>query len=107
MGQSQLQGYLPHQGRHAADARAGGGEGALQDSSGASGGGWMGEGMGDGCPVPPLALGMDRQDRVYSQRSKERFFPTSGSSEQEWGTSLIRTPPPVGPYSSPMHRDLW
>jgi len=23
------------------------------------------------------------------------------------GTSLIRTPPPVGPYSSPMPRDLW
>ena len=23
------------------------------------------------------------------------------------GTSLIRTPPPVGPYSSPMLRDLW
>ena len=23
-----------------------------------------------------------------------------------WGTSLIRPPPPVGPYSSPMPRDL-
>jgi len=23
------------------------------------------------------------------------------------GTSLIRTPPPLGPYSSPMPRDLW
>ena len=23
------------------------------------------------------------------------------------GTSLIRTPPPIGPYSSPVPRDLW
>jgi len=33
--------------------------------------------------------------------------PLSDPTIGTWGTSLIRNSPPVGPYSSPMPRDLW
>ena len=49
-------------------------------------------------------------DRVRFLAARPRPLPTTRPkpvSIDYRGTSLIRTPPPVGPYSSPMPRDLW
>ena len=44
-------------------------------------------------------------------RAREREIDRERAKEGEWlghrVTSLIRTPPPLGPYSSPMPRNLW
>ena len=45
---------------------------------------------------------------MYVERERERGEEGGGllGSGTYRGTSLIRPPPPVGPYSSPMPRDL-
>ena len=56
---------------------------------------------------PSTSLSLPRQGRRETGRETSRPPSAPRQHRVYRGTSLTREPPPVGPYSSPMPRNLW
>ena len=65
--------------------------------------------VGGGCGEPPfgavLFRGILRSQNLGFEGNVDVLVTMAGN--RHGGTSLIRITPPVGPYSSPLPRDLW